>query len=136
MILPDDVVQIIREFSKPLTRPDWKKGTPHAKLIKYSEPMQSLKQSFEISYVFRNSWMYNIFEKDFYDDNITMVDIIQNHGEEIFSPHCGINFYIYARYFLNRTNLLWFKTTMYLQTRYGNKQNWSYNNYEWVHINE
>jgi len=115
MNLPDDVLTLIREFSKPLTRPDWKKGTKHARLIKYSVPMKSLKISFVLSYEYRKCWSYNILGKELYDDNITMIDVIQTYGEEILPNQCGLNFYIYARHYLKKTNLLQLKKLNYPQ---------------------
>lgn len=120
MILPDDVLSLIREFSKPLTRPDWKRGTRHAQIFKYSEPMKSLKISFVLSYEYRRCWSYNILGKDFYDDDITMIDVIQTYGEEIFPIQCGLNFYIYARHYLKKTNLLQIKKII------NNSQKYSY----------
>ena len=124
MILPDDVLTLIREFSKPLTRPDWKKGTQHARLIKYSEPMKSLKISFVLSYDYRNCWNYNVLGKDFYDDDVSMIDVIQSYGEEIIPNQCGLNFYIYARNYLKITNLLHLKKRM-LNSR-GYSYAWEY----------
>ena len=42
MKFPKRVVQLITEYSKPLTRPNWRNGTKHAKLFNQSYIMQSI----------------------------------------------------------------------------------------------
>jgi len=37
--LPANVIKLISEYSKPLTRPDWRKGSPLANIFKYSPIM-------------------------------------------------------------------------------------------------
>ena len=41
-MFPANIIALISEYSKPLTRPDWRKGSPHSKLLKYSQPFTTL----------------------------------------------------------------------------------------------
>jgi hypothetical protein len=129
MKFPQHIYQLIREFSKPLTRPDWKKGTPHAKLIKYSVPMKVLKKFIcESTY-----WSYNL--SDQYINDIHTTDIIQLYGEEIFPIHCGFNFYIYIRRFLKQTQILQLKKfTRYIQKCSTYPEEWIYYEYVWEYV--
>ena len=52
MELPDDIIAIIREYSKPCTRPDWKKDS----YIKRNEPSE---------YYFQHSVQYEFTEKHY-----------------------------------------------------------------------
>ena len=44
MEFPEDILQLIREFSKPLTCPNWRTGSPHAILFKQSNVSNLLKR--------------------------------------------------------------------------------------------
>ena len=46
MELPCDIHNIIREFSKPLTRGDWKKGSPIAHILKTSRLWKLYKEAY------------------------------------------------------------------------------------------
>jgi len=37
--LPSNVIKLISEYAKPLTRPDWRKGSPLSNIFKYSPIM-------------------------------------------------------------------------------------------------
>jgi hypothetical protein len=123
MILPDDVVQIIREFSKPLTSPNWRCGAPHAKLITESPIMQGINEA--VQHVLRRvirkhynendphvipfaeRWLPGVLDLD--TDNY-----IHEYGESLFQyvnymnrkVYEYTNFYCHAKQFLKATNKL------------------------------
>ena len=47
MRLPIIAQKLIREYAKPLTRPDWRKGTQHAQIFKYSPIFIDIRESFK-----------------------------------------------------------------------------------------
>jgi hypothetical protein len=89
MEFPEDILQLIREFSKPLTRPNWRSGSPHAILFKQSNVSNLLKRHLH--------HCYNVFYITIYPelyDNTPITDIIQKYGENIFNHY---NFYYFVR---------------------------------------
>ena len=93
MELPDDVVRIIREFSKPLTRPDWREGVPHAVCLKFSRMANILK--FRIKHQYCNS--SSIFCPELFDHHTSIFKLIEKHGEDIIPAHYGASLYSYLR---------------------------------------
>ena len=103
MILPVNALQLIKEYSKPLTRPDWKKGSYCNNSFKYSNLMIYLhyttlcycsykKYESEIDYFVINK------HKSFSED-------INKYGETIFDSYSNLfntspkieNFYFYLK---------------------------------------
>jgi len=109
-MLPQRALILIREYSKPLTRPNWRKGALHVLCIKQSPVMKYMIRQIqkEIHYMnIRNSYA-----------------LLYNYGETIFNPkeirHCedliniylnNINFYACAQRFLKPTLTLHCNTT-------------------------
>jgi hypothetical protein len=54
MQLPDDVLVLIREYSKPLTRPDWRTYCPLTGHVLYT----CLNTDWRIKKLGRNLWLY------------------------------------------------------------------------------
>ena len=112
-MLPKRALALIREYSKPLTRPNWRDGVSHALLIKQSSAMKYMIRQIqkEIQYInIKNSYA-----------------LLFNYGETIFNPkemrRCEreikdfylnkmscINFYRYAKKFLKNTSNLQFES--------------------------
>ena len=111
MNLPENVLQLIREYSKPLTHPYWRFGTPHALLIKNSPTMKHIIR--QIKNDLKQVRIYSIhllkckFGESIFD---TDQKFIEQYGEEILhftypnydKPFC-INFYMYAKLYLINT---------------------------------
>jgi hypothetical protein len=112
-MLPTHVLNLIREYSKPLTRVNWRDGVPHALLFKQSPVMKYIIRQIqkEIQYIkIKNSYA-----------------LLFNYGETIFNPkeirRCEkeikdiylnrmecINFYICAKRFLKNIYTLHFES--------------------------
>jgi len=108
-MLPLRVLALIREFSKPLTNPLWRRGAFHAILFKQSPAMRSvirqikqylqcvIVQNIRIHIDIINRTFPNIFE-------YTNTNYIQKYGEEILISTSGvydeINFYYYAKQYM------------------------------------
>ena len=87
MILPSIAIKLISEYSKPLSRPDWKKGTDHANALKNSEHFINIRDMFinikdyynyNYNTQFDTLFMYRLLKLPF---NI----LLQNYGDEIFN---------------------------------------------------
>ena len=121
MNLPTNALRLIREYSKPLTHPYWRFGTPHALLINKSPAMNymirqiktdltKLKSIESIALALITKFGENIFDAD--------QKYIQLYGEELihflynlsYEPHHS-NFYTYAKRYLN--NILHLQLTIY-----------------------
>ena len=90
MEFPEDVLRIIREFSKPLTRSDWKKGSLHAIAFTNSNITSIIKHNMKLT----ESMCYLEYFYPELRDNVTPIHkIIEKYGDCIFP----INFYIYWR---------------------------------------
>jgi hypothetical protein len=104
MNLPEIAQKLISEYSKPVTRPDWRKGTIHAQLFKYSPIFVDIKQSFK-----NVSEYYNVNYNHIFDTNFTYMlyattfnEIIQLYSESVFNIYFSykpeqMNFYRYCR---------------------------------------
>ena len=109
-MLPLRVISLIREFSKPLTNPLWRRGSLHAILFKQSPAMRLvirqikqylqcvIIQNIRIHIDIINRTFPNIFE-------YTNTDYIQKYGEEILlistsGVYDELNFYYYAKQYL------------------------------------
>jgi len=87
MELPDDVLQIIREYSKPITRPDWRtlNRLPIHKL--FHEIMKKKKKSnWNYRYVLQK-FIYNILQGKRWVD---LFDYSEKYGIELCSKRFGI----------------------------------------------
>jgi len=137
MELPDDVLQIIREYSKPLTRPDWRCGSRHAILIQQSPIMKTVIS--QIQHELRRIKYSTTPYSHFYNDLIRCkfpgvfeyknTDYIQQYGEELLDTLSyqsakgkHMNFYYCARNFLN-------DTTKFRLIKYYVEEN---EYYEWI----
>ena len=86
--LPSNVIKLIHEYSKPVTRPDWRKGSPLSNIFKYSPIMVK-------THTFLSSRMPNACKK--YDN---LADLIVNLGsDKVFQMYeymfDYMNFYFY-----------------------------------------
>jgi hypothetical protein len=68
--LPSNVIKLISEYAKPVTRPDWRKGSPLSNIFKYSPIMVK-------THKFLSTRMPNACKKH---DNLA--DLIVNLGSE------------------------------------------------------
>lgn len=114
--LPQNVINIIREYSKPITRPDWRQGSKHATIFKYSPAFVGLKESFiNVSLYFKinlNDLYDEMFCTILYDK--TFNEIIQNYSESAFN--------IYGSYKPEQMNFYRFcRLAAYLTICYNNK---------------
>jgi len=117
-MLPDRAVALIREYSKPITSPYWRQGSPLANLILESPIMLRIN-----NYITRhldaelnstNPYHIGRLESKFY--KITMYyagNYIQRYGEDLllythpylyYPPHA--NFYLYAKEYLKNIRKL------------------------------
>ena len=119
MEFPEDILQIIRAYSKPLTRPNWREGAPHAAIFKYSIVSQNVKDCIYDYYTHGFDFMGFICP-ELYDDT-PFSDILNQYGDKIFPYY---NFY----HIMVRQNML--NKTMYVTYRYRNGQQ------EWIYIND
>jgi hypothetical protein len=112
MKFPKNVIQLIREYSKPLTRPNWRNGTKHATLFKQCYIMQSININikFELNSIelFANKQLLEQLKNKYGNIfNYSGYYYIQQFGEEILSflypfyykPPIT-NFYSYAQNYL------------------------------------
>ena len=86
--LPSNVIKLIHEYSKPVTRPDWRKGSPLSNIFKYSPIMVK-------THTFLSSRIQNACKK--YDN---LSDLIVNLGsDKVFQMYeymfDYMNFYFY-----------------------------------------
>lgn len=103
-MLPNRALLLIKEYSKPISKPDWKKGAPHAKLLEKSQAFINLtdmliniKHYYNHNYntLFDIHFMHRLLKLPF---NI----LIQNYGETIFNLFLSykpnqLNFYRWLR---------------------------------------
>jgi len=115
MNLPKNVLQLIREYSKPLTRVNWRDGVQHALFIheciimKYiTRQIKNEITKFRTSALFQLKFGPTIFNVD--------QEYIQHYGEELlyyityFDKPAYINFYTYAKKFLKPTSKFYYKS--------------------------
>jgi len=117
-MLPDRAVALIREYSKPLTCPHWRRGSPLANLILESPIMLSINNYItrHLDSELNSTNPYHIcrLESKFYKINMYYAgNYIQRYGEDLllythpylyYPPHA--NFYLYAKYYLKNTGHL------------------------------
>ena len=112
MEFPSDVLRIIYDYSKPLTRPNWREGALHVIAFKQSIISATLK-----CYVRHSNGLFYLINvyPELYDTDTLIFNIIHKYGEHIFYYH---NFYYYIKkYMLKKTNYF----------NYNNKTN------EWIY---
>ena len=99
MILPSRAIDLIREFSKPLTRPNWRKGALHVITLKKSRISHLLKCVIQHA----NGLFYLIrVYPEIYNTDTLIFDIIKKYGEHVFYYN---NFYSCIRkYLLTKTS--------------------------------
>ncbi len=68
MKLPDDIVKIIREYSKPMTRPDWRKGCYYNKKYKCYGINYSFKYIVILMYRLYRYHILNIHDNMIYSE--------------------------------------------------------------------
>jgi hypothetical protein len=129
MKLPKNVLQLIREFSKPMTHPYWRFGTPHALLIRKSPVMKYMIHHIETKiyqfdlHIGRN---YSNVLKVKFGEHIFELDqkYIEIYGEELLEfvksicDNSHINFYVYAKRFLKFTPTLQCKSYVINNKKY------------------
>ena len=113
MYLPENALRLIREYSKPLTHPYWRFGTPHALLIEKSPAMKHIIRQIQNDLKqFRIIHSIEQLLKCKYGECIFDIDqkYIENYGEEIlhfthpiYDKPSYTNFYLYAKMYLINT---------------------------------
>jgi len=104
-LLPQNALSLIKEYCKPLSRSDWRKGTEHAKIFAQSIIFQDIKfvyvNKLSISPMFRYK---TIFDKEGFDILFwdTFNKMIHKYGESLFNIYSTfepnqMNFYRYCR---------------------------------------
>lgn len=87
IVLPKHILALIKEYSYSITKPDWKKGAPHAKALQNSEHFINI-QDMIINIKDYYNYNYNkIFDTLF---NYTLLKLpfnvlLQNYGDEVFN---------------------------------------------------
>jgi hypothetical protein len=103
MKLPENVLALIKEYAKPITRGDWRKGSSCNDAFKYSIFMDQLYKMYLKYYLCSNDFIKNKF-KSILEVN-TLSDSIKIYGEMLYSlspyrPYMIYNnFYFILRYF-------------------------------------
>jgi hypothetical protein len=115
-MLPFRAIELIREFSKPVTRPNWREGTPHSVIFYQSTFMKSIitEIKYELDLIRYNK--YNKIYTDIIKRTFTNIldytgtNYIHEYGEELIEcvsynlvKGSYINFYHHARNFLVKT---------------------------------
>ena len=106
MELPQRALDLIREYSKPITNPKWKRGTKHAYIFKCCAALLALKHNFIINYydwvfeeIYGKEIMYKLYLKPFNE-------ILQELGNEIFGMYtCYFYNYLRDNFYLKKTIL-------------------------------
>jgi hypothetical protein len=75
MELPDDILMIIREYSKPLTRPDWRLGSYFNRIKYYVLGGIEIPFGQVIFTAFRIAFLNYVTSKDFYIYNTLYIII-------------------------------------------------------------
>ena len=124
-MLPYRAVALIRDYSKPLTRPNWRDGAPHSTLFLESNHIANLtigiRQFLTNTILYKNNnrhdrILYEMTERNFPGiiDSDTS-NYIQDYGEDLVAFMIGksylyeekyINFYYYTKNFLVETKKL------------------------------
>ena len=81
MSLPKNAIVLIREYSKPLTRTNWRDGSNCVNLFKYSDELRNLHQIF-LNYIISKKKNYEQYIKVIY--HISFVQDLQRYAEDIF----------------------------------------------------
>ena len=108
--------KLISEFSKPITRPDWRSGTPLAKLITESPIMVYINKTIKHQLMIEiNGTVYSLDRLKLKFNKILEYsgNYIHMYGEELliythpylYYPSYA-NFYLYAKYYLKNTGHL------------------------------
>jgi hypothetical protein len=124
-MLPQRALALIREYSNPLTRPNWRDGAPHSALLLESNHITNLNigiQQFLTNMVwYKNNnrhdrIIYEMGERKFPGIiGSDTINYIQDYGEELLAFMLGksylheekyINFYYYTKNFLVETKKL------------------------------
>ena len=102
--LPTKALKLIREYSKPCTRPDWKKGAPHSKLLEKSQHFINLSDmlinikhyySHDYNKLFDTLFMYTLLKLPFNK-------LLEKYGDAVFDLFYSykpnqMNFYRWCR---------------------------------------
>jgi len=118
MNLPLRALYLIREFSKPLTHPNWRNGSLTAPLISNSTIMKyinkTIKYQLGVEMANGNMTSFDRFKLNFNQVfEYTEINYIQTYGEDLliythpylYYPSYA-NFYLYAKYYLKDTKHL------------------------------
>jgi len=95
--LPLNVQQLIREYSKPVTRGDWRKGSATNEIFKFSCINKYLHDIYLKYYNGLNDYTqskYNLIENTY-----TLPDDIINYGESIFNIYPYNTLVVYRNYY-------------------------------------
>ena len=116
-MLPHRAIALIREYSKPITRPDWRQGTPLANLILKSPIMIYINKSImcHLDKEMNSDNVYHVgrLESRFYKIFTYTGNYIQLYGEDLLlytHPYLyyppDANFYLYAKEYLKNIRKL------------------------------
>ena len=109
-MLPQRAVALIREYSKPLTRPNWRDGAPHSTLFLESNYITNLtigiRQFLTNTILYKNNnrhdrILYEMTERNFpgiIDSDIS--NYIQDYGEDLLAFMIGKS-YLYEEKYIN-----------------------------------
>ena len=137
MLLPENVLALISEYSKPLTRPNWREGSNCCNIFKYSDELRHLHQIF-----------LNYITKDNYEQYIrvrchtSFIHDVQMYGEDIFkiNPHTSLleytNFYFTLRrhFIIKKTHQ--FLIRQYIDFKYEDGDVKPFSTTEMTHVSE
>lgn len=100
--LPPNVINLINQYSKPLTHPYWRFGTRHARIFKECGLMNYLRGLLNKKIINEPEEIHLNFDKKLiFNYDYTFNEIIQNYGEEIFNLFTtnNTNFYTCIRWY-------------------------------------
>ena len=127
-MLPLRVLALIREYSKPLTRADWRNGSPTSFLILRSNIMVYINKTIKYQLTIENGNPYSCerFKRTFNAIfEYTGINYIQTYGELLLiytHPYLDkpsyANFYLYAKYYLKDTKHLVLHFRNYYEYKY------------------
>jgi hypothetical protein len=103
MELPLNAKQLIYEYSRPITRPDWRKGSACNHAFKNSKPLLQMYYMYFKYYLCSNEITQNKYK--LIETNNNLPDILKIYGESVYllSPYNTYiiynNFYFILRFF-------------------------------------
>ena len=94
--LPDDICRIVSEFSKPLTRPDWKRN-PKLSFeqfyddVKKSSTRLLVRLSWKIQKGYSNEFIHGIYKFHLYESRRRGIDVFESMEGFQLDPRVTLN---------------------------------------------